>query len=536
MRLTMLRAWRFPAVRLLPAFALSASLAAPHHPARVAARPDADTAARLLLLVATGIALGLRLVLWDRFPLREDEALYAYWARVFAQEDPLLLAVWPDKPPLLIWLLAGTMWLLGEGDAALRWLNIAASVLTVPLAGAAARRLWGNPVAGGLAALLLALNPYAVSFAPTVYTDPLLVLWGSAALVCALCGRAGWAGVWLAAAVMTKQQGVAYLPLVLALVLLLPARNKALGRLLGGGLLVAVPVVVWDSLRWHVAPSPWDLAQRTYAPLVWLPPATWWSRGQAWGELLWYLTGSWAGWLLVAMAGMAAATQARRRPALWLLMGWGLAFVVAHGVVSFQVWDRYLLPLAPWVAVLVAGPSAQALAAPRLRRGGGVIAAVLALILVPPAWRAAQGGYPIGADHGDYQGLHEAIDWVRAQPGPLVLYHQPLGWHYRHYLYPELQPAASVRGSQPPRVALRWFPSAAYLADNAAKTPYPPAYLIVPDWGAPRDLALHLAQRGLAAESRLRAGRFTVVEIVHLPARGCDWCRSQPRTLGGGTP
>src|SRR5690606_6998341 len=70
------------------------------------------------------------------------------------------------------------------------------------------------------------------------------------------------------------------------------------------------------------------------------------------------------------------------------------------------------------------------------------------------------------------------------------------------------------------------FPSATYLADNAAKTPYPPKYLIVPEWATPRDLTLHLALRGLALEPRLQAGRFAVMEIVQPPRATCDWCKS----------
>jgi hypothetical protein len=133
---------------------------------------------------------------------------------------------------------------------------------------------------------------------------------------------------------------------------------------------------------------------------------------------------------------------------------------------------------------------------------------------------------PIGGDHGDYVGLTEAIAWVKEQgvyeqPHP-ILYHQVLGWHLPFYLYDELQPS----GDEPPRFDVRWFPSAASLADNAAKSPYPPKYLMAPDWAMPRDLALHLALRGLALEPRLHVGRFAVMEIIQPPRPLCDWCKS----------
>jgi hypothetical protein len=173
---------------------------------------------------------------------------------------------------------------------------------------------------------------------------------------------------------------------------------------------------------------------------------------------------------------------------------------------------------------------------------------------VLPGVAAARGHLPIGGDHGDYAGLAEAVAWVRGQCRapeakairlqnraplmglnddsdggraefgggymrgegcPAILYHQALGWHFRFYLYDDRE-----------RFDLRWFPSAAYLADNAAKAPYPPKYLILPDWATPRDLPLHLALRGLSLEPRLQAGRFAVMAITQPPRPLCDWCKS----------
>jgi hypothetical protein len=134
---------------------------------------------------------------------------------------------------------------------------------------------------------------------------------------------------------------------------------------------------------------------------------------------------------------------------------------------------------------------------------------------------------PIGGDHGDYAGFTAATAWLaNAEENPahssLILYHQALGWHFHFYLYDELQP----QGDDPPRIDLRWFPSAAYLADNAAKSPYPPKYLLIPEWATPRDLALHLALRGLHLEPRLQVGRFTILEIIQPMRPLCNWCMS----------
>ncbi len=250
----------------------------------------------LLALILVGF--GLRLILLQRFPFREDEATYSYWALVFWRQDPLFLHVWPDKPPLFLWLLAGAFRLFGVSEVSARWLNIAISTLTVPLTAAIARRAWGIS-AGLTAAVVLTLNPFAISFAPTAFTDPLLVLAGMLALCLALRDRAFWAGVWLGAAIMTKQQGLLYIPLAVGGLLLgagkrgndsrrddLETGHRALRRwggfILGAGMVI-LPIIYWDSLRWAIAPSPWARSLHTYAALTFVAPDQWWTRGQRLG-------------------------------------------------------------------------------------------------------------------------------------------------------------------------------------------------------------------------------------------------------------
>ena len=497
-----------------------------------------DTRTHAITLVAlTCVGFALRLVLLDAFPLREDEAIYGYWARS-AVTDPFFMHVWPDKPPLYIWLLTGTFALLEPSEVTARLVSIFASTLTIPLVAWGAQRLWHSRSAATIAALLLTLSPFAISFAPTAYTDSLLVLLGTGAVVAALAGRGMAAGLLLGAACMTKQQGLLYAPLVLALVLSAPLpwrlRWAKAGWALLGVALVVLPILWWDSQRWATAPSPWALAQETYAPLTWLPPLEWLPRAQEWARWLWYLGGSWPVWIIFAAALVVAFVLAlrdgRRRPALALILGWGVVFVIVHLVTSVQAWDRYLLPLAPWLALVISGPTVMATHR-RLPEWARAVLLILLIVgmaeLVYPALAAGRGQLPIGGDHGDYAGLTEAIEWVAAQgcdPAcpPAILYHQALGWHFRFYLYDDLQP----RGDTPPRFDLRWFPSAPYLADNAAKSPYPSKYLIVPDWANPRDLALHLAMRCLTLERRLHAGRFAVLEIRQPPRPLCDWCKS----------
>ncbi len=410
-----------------------------------------------------------------------------------------------------------------------------------------------------IAAVLLALNPFAISFAPTAFTDPLLLLCGLLALYAAARGRHLWAGIWLGAAIMTKQQGVLFVPLVLAA---LPWRTRAGARSLvrgglafaGGLALVVLPVLWWDSLRWAVAPSPWDLGARNAAGAALAPFVTWLARAGEWRALSGMLLGGpaiWLLWLVGALALAAAvACSARVRAANWwpvvLLAGWGVAFWLLLVVTTVQVWDRYLLPLVIPVTLLAAFGADRLLALAPAEHGQSetspqplrralhtvpiiqrqsprlllaIVAGVLLIVLAGPAVQAAEGRLPVGGDHGAYAGLDEVVAWLdaRTESAP-VLYHRTLGWHFRFYLFHPVEVG---------QIDLRWYPSDVYLADNAAKTPHRPRYLVVAAWAPERDLDVSLAARNLVLDERLRAGNFVVYEIAERPAESAPWrvCR-----------
>jgi hypothetical protein len=371
----------------------------------------------------------------------------------------------------------------------------------------------------------------------------MLVVAGVLALCMALYQRPLWAGVWLGVTVMTKQQGVLFAPLILGALLidqgrrrpgsLWASRRQIVVRFVLGAMLFVLPVVYWDSLRWSVAPSPWDLSRRTYAALTLLPLQDWPSRLLAWGDLGWYFTASWPTWVLLAVTGATTTFACTRRrcdrqisrnhlPFAALLVVWAAAFLTLHIVISVQAWDRYLLPLAP-VAALLGGWLAY-VARPVLGRRFGWAVLVGALLMLPPALTAARGELPIGGDHGAYSGLRNALSWVEEQEdAPVILFHHELGWHYRFYLYDQI-----LSGD----VELRWFSSTVYLADNATKAPHARKFLIQPDWAPLSDLDMHLSTRRLATQTHLQSGHFTVKEVVHKPESICTWCVCRPRLNG----
>ena len=187
---------------------------------------------------------------------------------------------------------------------------------------------------------------------------------------------------------------------------------------------------------------------------------------------------------------------------------------------SVQVWDRYLLPLMVPLALL-SGWALARLAASRTSIAG-VLTLILLIVLVPAALQASVGRLPMGGDHGAYSGIDTVFDYVAEMSDGqnVALYQRELGWHARFYLYDAL-----ARGD----VDLRYYPSATFVADSAAKLPGQLRLLIVPDWAPVRDLEMQLAARGLAAGIVLRAGHFTVYALKPQPERDASWrvCRTQ---------
>ncbi len=548
------------------------------------------------------IGFCLRLGLLDAYPFREDEALYSFWALHSLRGDPLFLTVWPDKPPLFIWALSTAFSLFGQSAAAARYANILFSTLTIVVLVTTARVAWGERAALVTAAIV-SFSPFAISFAPTAFTDPLLLLTGSLAFLCAVHGGMFWAGVWLAAAVLTKQQGLLFAPLIFGILMLKRKPFDTAGFGLGGvrragdaamagarhagpndpsnpgfrlirrrlqpfvygrtavsqslrlaglfgrfpvGLaLIIAPAILWDSLRWSVAPSPWDLGRRNYAVLTLLPIDQWPARWSEWSSLLRFLPASpwvWTLFLVVMAVALASNHPAIRRRGTvrdlalpGLLLVWGVLFILLHLISSVQIWDRYLLPLILPLALL-SGWAAASSSRIWSTRGASILVILLLLGMAQPAWSAAQGRLPIGGDHGAYAGFYEALGALpefsagevatsgasaHALRTQSILYHNVLGWHLQFYLFD-----AVGNGT----IDLRWFPSSTYLADNAEKSPLVRKFFFAADWAEQPDLERTLRMRNMVLSIRKRAGAFTLYEIVDRDVDNCGWCRCRPAT------
>jgi 4-amino-4-deoxy-L-arabinose transferase-like glycosyltransferase len=504
-----------------------------------APRQAAKAIVRLMPLLIGAVAVTLRVIPWlNHYPLHRDEALYGSWARLIASgTDPLLLTTWVDKPPLVLYALAGSIRIFGTSELALRLPGMIVSILTVPLLFGFARNVYGLRVAA-LAATLLAVSPFAILFAPTAFTDPWLTLWVIAGAWAALTGRSFLAGLSVGLAIASKQQGLLAVPLVFALLFLpeiaatkrpggRPAAVRFVAEGLLGFVLIFAPMTYWDSLRWSNRPSFWDRSLATYGGLSVAPIQAWPHRAAAWASQLGLLFGYpllsaimltlsvFVGFRglgltlkinrgrahMTAPPGLSTNDSAAALPAALdgLLILYMAGYLILHLILTFQTWDRYLLLLVPLVALTAArGISAAWHVAgrypPTVTFAGRMRTATVIGLVAAVSWAAslgAAGRLPIGSDHGAYAGLEDVVTALRAQPADTIIYDHWLGWYYNFYLFDSPQER-------------RWWADAADLADTAARTaklePQRDQWLVIPAWemSAEPDLRRTLGSRWMA--------------------------------------
>jgi 4-amino-4-deoxy-L-arabinose transferase-like glycosyltransferase len=399
-----------------------------------------------VLLLAAGLRLPL---LAADLRLHPDEALYARYGRLMSRQGDYLLAAYPlDKPPLGLMLTAWAMYPFDSGHAAGyrqaefggRAATVAVSLLAVATTFALGWR-WLGARAGLLAALGLALCPFDVAFAATLFHDPLLGLW---LLLCALslCAwRSGWAGLFAALAVATKQSAIQFLPIYMAAALAYCAETagwRALGRKhlrhFGQTLLLGLAALaLWSHAR--AAPVDyWTLGVSNPGALRFIRADEWLPRLQVWGQF--YAEGL-AGLPLLPI--LLVAARPRQLP-LALASAGLLGTLLLYWLLAFPLYDRYLHPLMPISVLLMAAG---------VTRLKGVLGQVAPLTLVIALAAGAAntvtatklGLANFGADRGVHQGIEALAARLNRLPARALVYDFWLGWELGFYLghQPSLQ-------------------------------------------------------------------------------------------------
>jgi 4-amino-4-deoxy-L-arabinose transferase-like glycosyltransferase len=486
-----------------------------------------------------------------------DEAVYSSWGLDIASGRDVMVSGSPvDKPPLPLYLQAVSLLLFGASEAAARIPSLLSHVVSVWLLYRLGTALY-DEMTGLLASLLLAASPYAILFAATAFTDSMMVAWVLAACLAAVSRRWFLAGLLTGAAAITKQQGVFFTPLVLGLgyvrgLALEPQRSIALTRgqvvRYGVGLLLPLAAAgIWDLSRGR---QPGYLMQSllSYGGLA-VATATVGERLTGFVSLLRYGTGSRAlNWLLLVGGGMLLLGDVVVMVCSGLgLRGWICrrldreaktsevhtrigphstplpdfqsllydlvlfffiaVFLLVHSLMSFKVWDRYMLGLIPLLVLLLArvlrvGWHFVRLAlqhftkgTPWTERGAAVAAALLLLgLLVGPTRAAAESRLSVGGDHGAYEGIEQVVAYMQRVPADTTLYHRWLGGHWRFYLW-----------SNP--YDFRYWEDAEDLARQAALRRDAVRYIVFPSWQSATEASLALEREGMALNEVHRALR-----------------------------
>jgi 4-amino-4-deoxy-L-arabinose transferase-like glycosyltransferase len=477
-------------------------------------------------LLLVGAAVRIQPLADNRF--HPDEALFATFARLIASGRDLLLASrLLDKPPLTFYLGAASAWLIGPGELAARLPNLLAGVLTLTLTCRLALRLTGNWPSALASLTFVALSPLAILFAPTAFTDPQMTLWLLAGLVAVSEGSWGWGGLASGLALASKQNALLFVPLVIVLGLVWNIRQGRTTRrdVLGWGWRFALPLAAvglglaaWDAAR-GVQTGFWSAGISANNPGRLIRAGEVWPRAERWLFWMGYLTASRP---LDALLGLAIGGSlihdlirpGRRALARIVVAAYLLAYLAACWLIAFNVYDRYLLPLVPLIAIL-AGRAlvgvGRWLAArfSALRRVGPYLATgLMVLLLAGPALTAARSGYPVGGDHGIYDGIEQVAAYLRAQPAGTVVYDHWLSWSLGYYLFDD-------------DVYVSWFVGPDALADDlTAFGGESPRYLVVPGGVSATEVADAIQSAGFRAETALEtynrfgARSFIVLRIV----------------------
>lgn len=441
-----------------------------------------------------------------------DEALFASWARLIAVwRDPLLLTQPVDKPPLLFYLQGLFFPLFGKMEWAARMPDFWASILLIPLVAALAWRLYKHPAIPVLAALFVTMSPMAIQFSATAFTDPLLVTFIIAALIAAADKpKPVISGLFFGLAVLTKYQAFLFLPLLAGIAWLNSWRWTAWKRWLMGFLPLMALFISWTLIRAD-SPEIWRTQIVNFGGfrLAWswelLPRLFAWSKlGNAiWGSPLLSIS-----FVLLLIVLLISSRRRSNRSTIVdkLLILFTIGYLLLHWFVAIPVWDRYLLPLLPIFAILMARGLiilysflSSVMLANRLQTWGAwkftpyILLALLFLILLPSAISARHGSWPVGGQTTADQGAWQVAGYLDDKPYGTVLYDHWFNWYWQYHLFD--------RG-----VYVSWFAHPAALVEDLSVFASGPGqrYIVLPADQRAQPVIRALIDAGITLEQEMQ--------------------------------
>lgn len=374
--------------------------------------------------------------------LHPDEALYGDLARrVGVWGDWQLTGVPVDKPPLFFFTGGLTYRLLGVSEFTTRLPNAFASLLFIAIVMALTRRL-ADPQASLWAGLLMALSPFDIAFAISGFTDTQALLYLMLSFSLLLYGCWGGSGLAFGVSLAVKPIGIWFAPLVAVWMGLIFYQHQAkrsyrpfLRWGIGVGVILLL-VMAWDAVSG--VGSFWALGQQHYQGGRWSPMAEWPTRLEEWGALAQYLLPHW-GMALVGLGFVGATLRSPLRNRKYFfsisLLGMGIAYFCLHWWMNFHIFEQYLLPLVPIIAIGSGlGMAWASRGLPRYALAIYLVTAGLLLLSIPTLQEARLGHLPIASDEGEHGGIDQLAEVMNTQFKGQIFYERWLGWELRYYL------------------------------------------------------------------------------------------------------
>jgi hypothetical protein len=250
-----------------------------------------------------------------------------------------------------------------------------------------------------------------IGYSATAFTDPLMVLGMIAALWAALSDRPTWSGAALAFSFWAKQQGLLIAPLILWAIWVTPSTIPRLHRLGYFALTLGIGctlLIAWDQVR--PEHSLFVLASYNNNPeRVWVSIDELGPRFGAWLAVIAAFFG--LGGLLIVFA---------RGRAVLPLMLYLIGYVIAHWLIAFNTYDRYLIPLIPLSAMVIGTGLARV---PHFM----LIAVIGVIVITTPPY------FPDDQRARDDTILALA-DYLNAKPLGAIVYDHGLGWELGYYI------------------------------------------------------------------------------------------------------
>lgn len=399
-----------------------------------------------LALIVLGVGIGLR----DPWPA--DEPRFVLVAKQMVESGNYLIPhrgheIYPDKPPLFMWLLVAAHQLTGEWRIAFLLPSLLASLGTVALTFDLANKLWGQRAARAAALMLLFAFQFTYQ-SKRAQIDPFLVfamtLAAHAFLSHALIRAAPFrhAAGWFMAAIGTIGKGVGVLAL-----LLLPAISLA--RRLGFGSGTPNPRMpakahpLLGLAAFLVAAALWLLPLAIAATTAGDPEISAYVREILLGQTarryanpdhhfqpFWYflevIATTWLPFVLAwpwALPYILRRLRDRRDARLFIPLVWSLAVLVFFSA-SPGKRDMYILPVLPILCVAFAPGLAFAARRRGFRRLVLGFTTLLSLVLLGAGLWAALGAPAFEARQiaaRDLTGGADALWWMLAVVGALGL-------------------------------------------------------------------------------------------------------------------